>query len=712
MGWLLACIRMLLFGSCTGQAVLATLLWAKTVLDPQNDLITFVVASYLLAVAQLPAAVWKPQNYRSWLALYVILVLYLLAASLFVAVKWSMGHGENILVGNPLEVSAIAALALVSVFLLGFTISYPTEPTQSPGSDPEKGFDTHRNSSESVSVECKSADAHSEELSLNKSHQVAVPPVVAKPLTNKDSEKTLVARNPGAHLNSEEEFDAATVSWLVHASMSQQGLDDHLGENWMTARLHQSVAGYSCRIPDANNRFSHSSHEAKSGLGRSNTTGQLQMKKSRRVKTRTSSVSLTSREAFYPSHYHRRSLELWLKHEGNHSTDSGAKYLLKTAPGPAFAMGWAHNPSASQSTTQYTGPTLHRSSQSTLPKFADSEQFRRHSSIDQASAIDYSIPNTPEDNQFFITSHHSPKAHSAVSSMGEIMEGLEEIKSGVPKWSAGPASASMKNISLQEWERKKHSWLACEHEVKPIVYYANMDYSDPTTSNNTQNMDTNIANDRLLVRSFSAPSLHTYRPVSEVDALGHSQILTLEPTPKLAAQNYTLVRAQTPPALPLVTEISSVTSSPIKKIMNFIKRDSHLDAVGYNSGSTSSINTGHKHTSSVTASMVSATSGKSSRSGLPRKGIKSLFSRTSVEQPVRASFAFAMTPRMSPSKNPTPLLYSKPKIPPSFRYQDWEADTLDGLDRSRVSSVPSAVIGEYDKEKWRTLKELQRHDEV
>lgn len=709
MDWLLACIRMLLFGSCTGQAVLATLQWARSESKPQAELATFVVASYLLAVAQLPAAVWKPQNYRWWSALYFVLIAYLLAASLFVAVRWTKGHGSNILASSSPEVVAIAALSLVSVFLLGLTVSVHIYSAQLPGRELEKLYEEQSFSSETGSVMCKSTDAHSEELSLNKSHQVAVPPATAKPLTNKDSERTLVGKNPGGAPKAEE-FDAATVSWLVQASMSPQGLDDHLGENWMAARLHHSYVGDSYRISDTNGRSAHK-NQGPSGLGRSNTTGQLLMKKSRRVKPHASSASLLSREAFYPSHYHRHLLDSRPKHGRSQSTDTGAQHLLKT--GTAFPITWAHNPSASQSTTHYTGPTLNRSSQSTLAKFVDpSDPYSRFSSAEKASAAEFSIPNTPEDNQFFIAPNHSPKAHSAVSSMSEIMEGLEEIKSGAPKWSAGPASASLKNISLHEWESKKHSWLACEHEVKPIVYYTNMDYSERSATNNGDNMGTVAANDRLLVRSFSAPSLHTYRPVSEVDPIRHSQIVAVEPSPKLAELEFALARPQTPPVLALVTEISSVSSSPIKKIMNFIKRDSYLDAAGTNGGSLSTITAGHKHSDSVTTSMVSAASGKSSRSGLPRKSIKGLFSRSSVEQPARAPFAFAMTPRMSPSKNPTPLLYTKPKIPISFRYQDWESETLDGLDRSRVSSVPSAVIGEYDKEKWRTLKELQRHEEV
>lgn len=42
----------------------------------------------------------------------------------------------------------------------------------------------------------------------------------------------------------------------------------------------------------------------------------------------------------------------------------------------------------------------------------------------------------------------------------------------------------------------------------------------------------------------------------------------------------------------------------------------------------------------------------------------------------------------------------------------WDLDTAHSSERSRVSSVPSAVIGEYDREKWRTLKALQNQEKV
>lgn len=702
------------------QGVLATLLWSQ---DGRSEIIVFTIASYLLSVAQLPVMLWNPSS-KSWeLRLYLLLVAYMIAASLYLVVAILQTHKRYFFEKNSSLVAPMVALALASMFLAGVSVSRSQKPFKIQDPEESRIEEDSEKSPELTaanSAEWKAQDTHSEELSLNRSHQVPSP-AIPQTLNNKDSDKTLIDRKIPDAGKSDEDVEAATVSWLVQASLSPAALDDHLGENWMAARLNHSISAELHHFPEPQThpRFKASSSGSGGSLSRSNTTGQLWVKKSRKSRTLTSSASLSSREAFYPTLGIRNGLVSKV-HERSHSTDADMALNMKPS------ITWAHLATNSQSSTgQYTDHIIVRNTQPTVPKIALSDsltQTKDYAKLAASPSLNGSMPQTPEDLRFFTAPATSPstQTHSAGSSMGDITEGLEEIPGGLPKWNI-TGSSSMKNISLQEWERKKHSWLACEHEVKPIVYYLNSQNIDEgpggfqsskdTRSIKHMNQEQNEHSkglDGILVRSFSAPSLHTYRPTSDNNSAPRSTILSTEPSPLLNQLEYTLYRTQTPPALTLVTEVPSVHSSPIKKILNFIKRDLFLEAGGLNSSNNSVLN-GHKHTESVTTSMISAASGKSSRSGLPRKAIKSLFSRPSqADIPGnRTSFAFAMTPRMSPQKESLQLVYSKPKKPLTFRYQDWEADTLEGLDRSRVSSVPSAVIGEYDREKWRTLKELQ-----
>lgn len=692
--------------------------------EKRPEIIFFTIASYLLSVAQLPALLWNPASKSWWFSIHSLLVAYMMAASIFLVVAILKTQKTYYFDKNSMLIAPMVALTLATMFFAGFSVSCPQNATKvrdSEESQTKNSFEEIPNLTDANSADWKTHDTHSEELSLNRSHQVASP-AIPQTLNNKDSEKTLADRKNVDSGKTEEDYEAATVNWLVQASLAPSALDDHLGENWMASRLHHSVNTDMYHHHEAHTR---TRSKTGSGLSRSNTTGQLLVNKSRKARALTSASSLSSREAFYPTLGIRSGLVSKL-HERSRSID--ADMALNVKP----SVAWAHLATNSQSTniTNVTNINSHfsdqltmRNSQSTLPKISLSESLTQTNLYNQhelSPSFKSSNPQTPEDLRFF-SAPPAPSSkthgHSAGSSMGDIIEGLEEIPGGIAKWTTTSGSNSMKNISLQEWERKKHSWLACEHEVKPIVYYLNsqninespggFQSSKDITTYEEQN-DQSKGMDGILMRSFSAPSLHTYRPSSDNPSAPASMTLAAEPGPLANQLEYTLYRTQTPPALTLVTEIPSVHSSPIKKILNFIKRDLILDAGGLNSSDNSVFN-GHKHTDSVTTSMISAASGMSSRSGLPRKAIKNLFSRPSqADIPgTRTSFAFAMTPRMSPQKDLLLLVYSKPKKPLTFRYQDWEADTLDGLDRSRVSSVPSAVIGEYDREKWRTLKELQ-----
>lgn len=678
-------------------------------------------------------------------ALSMVLVVYLLAASISLVVSSVYLDEGKVLEDLNLyrtHLAVLIALAMVLMLFLGITLMEPKQSKVSNISEYESAQTAalaFKLNSDSPSLGWKSVGAHSEELSLNRSHRLPSL-ALSQSLANKDSERTLVGRNRTSVAKSDDEVDLATVNWLVQASMApSSALEDDLGENWMAARLRDSVAGETYRLSNYTSH-SHLKHgsDSSAGLVRSNTTGQIWANKSRQSKLHETSASLSLKEFFAPivGMHHALAAK---KRERSCSIEVGSRNRSKQDK----TGSWAHNPANALHCAESALNALKVLS-SIISSSESLPQTKLHLSFKAFSAED-SVLHTLADNHFCTPTQVSPINDSTCSSMEDIIEGLEEIPSGIPRWSSGPESA-MKNISLQEWERKKHSWLARNHEAKPIVYslgYENTgdvsrsaDFPEQSgctfvdSTNQDSGFNHNSASngtvpisdmifdaesklggsdvaqgtfltprsEDVLLRTPSVPSLYTFRLASESGAEVYSEVVTRDQNPL----EITLYRVQTPPGLASVSEVPSISSSPIKKIMNFIKRDLVVEPnVGTNQAGH-----GHRHTTSVTASIVSATSGKSSRSGLPRKTIKYLFSR-SKEPPVRASFVCAMTSRMSPQKESShlPLVYSRPKS--HFRYQDWEAETLEGLDRSRVSSVPSAVVGEYDREKWRTLKELE-----
>lgn len=229
------------------------------------------------------------------------------------------------------------------------------------------------------------------------------------------------------------------------------------------------------------------------------------------------------------------------------------------------------------------------------------------------------------------------------------MAGLEQIPAPTA-WGTRTAHPGMINVSLEDWEQNRAQWLA--GPARPMVIGA-------------------VEEEKcLLVRSLSAPSLYTFRRASDSSKPEFALFGSLENT---------LTHCVTP----TVVVVESTNSSPIRKVMGmFRRRDSedHIHA--------------HKHTSSVAnsvASHLSVASGKSTRSNSPKKTLRALLrDRSLVSQG-----------REGPCRVPQPPVLSR-----AFVREDWELDVR--LNQSRVSSMPSAVIGEYDKEKWQTLKELER----
>lgn len=236
----------------------------------------------------------------------------------------------------------------------------------------------------------------------------------------------------------------------------------------------------------------------------------------------------------------------------------------------------------------------------------------------------------------------------------------------------------------------------------------------------------------MLNRSFSAPSLHTFRDFSSnsnstaSNADKDQQIATASTDMTLHTfvnKNSSLyVDCKTPP---VKTENSS-SSSPIKK---FFQESPRRFSTVFKRQSRQSLEIdprvfGHQHNGSVASNTFSLGSTKSNS---PKKSLKSLLTKKNVNTHRKnasvPSVSFPLKDKkldiQSSSWYTTANNYSY-----EYKMRD-PREVADALDRwemdiqptptsgqSRVSSVPSAVIGEYDKEKWRTLKALENQESI
>lgn len=324
---------------------------------------------------------------------------------------------------------------------------------------------------------------------------------------------------------------------------------------------------------------------------------------------------------------------------------------------------------------------------------------------------------------------------------------------------------SMKHISLKDWDNNSERWneqrarsganlniagitrLVSDHNLRSMNTGNNNiarqemkeEYLLPPLDTRLDNIDnlsdlhsaTGSTNDRKsnsllsINRSSSAPSLHTYRDLypTETDSrdLTEHSYSNEEKNNSVEYVPNPLKRIVTPPEC---QTDSTVSSSPIKKffqespkrlnIMFKRKPVNQRYSVDLNSLKDPQTAPFHKHSGSTISNQISLYSYKSSKSNSPRKSLRTLLRSPSKQQ--------------SPSTSaPSFAEMSKPKQANMFNNNDddscllyvaqnalsfWDLETAHSSDRSRVSSVPSAVIGEYDREKWRTLKALQNQEKV
>lgn len=288
------------------------------------------------------------------------------------------------------------------------------------------------------------------------------------------------------------------------------------------------------------------------------------------------------------------------------------------------------------------------------------------------------------------------------------LHGLEKIPRTKKTWLLNPESyenrsMSMNHISLHEWNDNWDTWVEQRTRsganlsagIRLVSSTKDLYLHPPVIGHCTDNVDSlsdlsgpSSENTRrpsysVLNRSFSAPSLHTFRNVSDHSATSakHSDI----------SKDFNCITPVDTPIQP-----SSSGGSPIRKMFRL---ESPKKLTIFTSRKTPG--PGHKHSESTASNQFSLSSAVSSKSSSPRKSFKSFVTRVNH----RAHLSVHEKPTASENP-PLSLDYYRHSVEFEMTaFQDLEP--APSSDRSRVSSVPSAVIGEYDREKWRTLKLLQ-----
>lgn len=270
----------------------------------------------------------------------------------------------------------------------------------------------------------------------------------------------------------------------------------------------------------------------------------------------------------------------------------------------------------------------------------------------------------------------------------ETMSGLEAIPPSKKVW-----IPKLSTITLQDWHDNQESWnmhrtrlganvtairVTSDHAPVDIDHLSDLsDECQPSSS-----------------RLFSAPSLHTFRNVSSQESkVIDSQLEPVESQPRLqqpiemlhvrgdsilSSLENTLRHYTTPPP---ETAPSSSNASPIRKLFESPKRVFKRARASLDEPT-------HRHTASIVSNPISIALSTS-----PKRLLRTLIKKAPTAPPF---------PLITSHKSP---MYIPEATTEALDF--WDLDTAHDSDRSRVSSVPSAVIGEYDREKWRTIKALR-----
>lgn len=652
--WLYRSIRLVLMLVCTALGIMASLAY-----EPRfRQLLPYMVSSFAVVVLQpvvmIKSLLWllEPVIYAFHLASSVTLIVYYNGVPL-------RHHGVEIAV----------LLAFGSCFLMGLVLGRQKTPE--------------------VSDVESTATASLDELSLNKTHE--------KPeMGKKISQKTLVHREAlGSTLHSDLDPD------MVTKAMASNSLDDYCQQNWMSPllQLHLTPALRDTNLFDVHRlKLVNTLHVSK----RPPKKRQWQLIHDEKVFLLGVSEKLLPsvlKPGESPIQTSRRSLDNYK------ALDDGSPQRTQY-----------HTPRASPSRESFERANFEMSSEKNART-----SFDRHSAI---------------------------------------MEGLEEIPTAqAPPWIRG-SGPGIRLISLQDWEQNKALWMPggiqelnsqekinfdalgspdmggfvdLDEEMFKTRYTKSRsegdfmkrssrsrglsnpgnpgrNYTASQAPYDTQRDSlTQTENPRFSFAGLTlAPSLHTYRRNSE--GSNRRLVYALE-------QENALKQCVTPTQVPDLPIIQLTNSSPIKKVMGIFRRRG-LEA---EFGSSYSFAYQHKHqglvANSTTSHTVLMASGKSS-TGLPRKAIRSFLKGLLHKSASSVNYTPNNPPPVPPAPPPIPILFNMPKDP-LFRHstelmqqfrlpsEEWDMSEATALDQLRVSSLPSAIIGEYDKEKWRKLKELE-----
>ncbi|KAI5949310.1 hypothetical protein KGF54_005545 [Candida jiufengensis] len=336
-------------------------------------------------------------------------------------------------------------------------------------------------------------------------------------------------------------------------------------------------------------------------------------------------------------------------------------------------------------------------------------------------------------NESLLPSVLKQKNHDSLEDYENSMQGLEQIGSGFkPKHFNS-------SITLNDWDLNEYNKFRnlSDYNVVPglhkIVGNLNLSTSDNNTFLIPPNQDNIIDNiDDLSEFSISntnneaAPSLHTFRKES-----GQSQpSTTQENEPPILPEPKT---PPPPPPLPLPKDQLNISknNSPIKKFLS----ESPKRIFRSNTTAFSQQNKYHHNHSNSIISLRSGISSRS-RSNSPNKFKSTMlklhkhtlsvpnFNQLHYQQQQQQQQQHSQQNSTTPSPQHTTFnsIHSSKIIEPIDLWEihttNFTYDNNDDIDttisvnkineetnESRVSSLPSQVLGEYDKEKWKQIKD-------
>lgn len=331
-----------------------------------------------------------------------------------------------------------------------------------------------------------------------------------------------------------------------------------------------------------------------------------------------------------------------------------------------------------------------------------------------------------------------PTCEENIDEYDRVLEGLESIPriSRQASWAAQPTHGS---ITPQQWDKNRDVY----HENRtqrllsgslrvPSAHPDNIDdVSDVGAGEGldrdhdhfSNRVDSGLRHSSYLGRSHSAPLLHTFRKpesrkpsdrLNESDEFGvyDEALYTTTVFPGgIPAAFLEFSAPFTPSQETMSPVVTSASSSPVRKffqespkrISSVFRRKQSIDEMRGNRS--------HKHTNSAYSNQVSLLSSASKLTGgSPRKSLRSFLTSKSHKhsQLVPSATAPASALTFVEGLNLGVRKFSVAQLR-NDAIDFWDVRTANSLEREqlRVSSVPSDVVGEYDREKWRTLQALK-----